>query len=166
MNSGFFTQSIGQLGFVVENLEKTIEAYSTQWQTYNWQLYTYGPQNLQFMHYHGHPTSYTIKVGLGYIGNTRIELIQNLEGKTVYTDHIEYHGYGLHHLGIYVQDKDAALNEIQSQGFHVIMDGGGQGLDGDGYFGYLNTEATLGVIYEIIQRPKRRPEPEKVFTSC
>lgn len=155
-STSFFNQSVGQLGFVVKDLEQSIENYYKQWNVCNWDIYTYGPHNLNYMTYYGHPTSYTIKIGLSYIGNSRIELIQNIEGKTIYTDHIANHGYGLHHFGIYIQDKQKAISTVQAKGFSIIMEGAGQGLDGDGYFGYLNTEEALGVVYEIIERPTRR----------
>lgn len=159
-NINFFNQPIGQLGFVVENLEQSIENYYKQWDVCSWDICTYGPQNLNLMTYYGLPSSYTIRIALSYIGESRIELIQNIEGETVYTDHIKKYGYGLHHLGIYVQDRFKAISDIKEKGFSIIMEGGGQGLDGDGYFGYIDTEQTLGVVYEIIERPKRRAAPE------
>jgi hypothetical protein len=36
-------------------------------------------------------------------------------------------------------------------------------LSGDGYFVYLNTDRLFGTTYELIERPKRRHEPEAVF---
>jgi methylmalonyl-CoA/ethylmalonyl-CoA epimerase len=45
----------------------------------------------------------------------------------------------------------------------MIMDGSGFGLDGDGHYAYLDTEAELGVTLELIQRPKGRMPPEKIF---
>ena len=43
------------------------------------------------------------------------------------------------------------------------MDGAGFGVDGVGWYAYLDTEARLGVTLELIQRPKRRHPPERVF---
>jgi methylmalonyl-CoA/ethylmalonyl-CoA epimerase len=45
----------------------------------------------------------------------------------------------------------------------MIMDGAGFGLDGDGHYAYLDTEAMLGVTLELIQRPMRRRPPEKIY---
>ncbi|MFA5468876.1 MAG: VOC family protein, partial [Sphaerochaetaceae bacterium] len=100
---------------------------------------------------------------LSYLGQTRIEIIENLEGDTIYTDFIAKHGYGLQHLGIYVNDIEKALEEAKKAGFSVIMEGGGFGLDGDGYFAYLDTENEFGISYELIQRPLKRHEPEEIY---
>lgn len=155
--------SIGQLGFVVENVDSMIQAYYENFGIGDWKIYTYGPQLLSFMTYKGKPTSYSSRIALGYFGSTRIELIQPIEGHTVYTDFIEEHGYGLQHLGIYVQDIQGSLAIVKKNGIEVIMEGGGFGLDGDGHFAYLDTEKRYGICYELIQRPLRRHEPDCVY---
>jgi hypothetical protein len=43
------------------------------------------------------------------------------------------------------------------------MDGAGFGLDGDGYYAYLDTEELVGTTIELIQRPRRRRPPEKIY---
>jgi hypothetical protein len=43
------------------------------------------------------------------------------------------------------------------------MEGGGHGLDGDGFYAYLDTEESLGTTYELIERPARRRKPELVL---
>jgi hypothetical protein len=45
----------------------------------------------------------------------------------------------------------------------MIQDGSGFGLDGDGHYAYLETEETLGVTLELIQRPSARVKPEKIY---
>ena len=152
-----------QVGFLVEDLEASIRGYIDRFGVGGWQVYTYGPKILNRMIYRGKNTSYSSRIGLNYISGTRIELIQPLEGQTVFNEFIEKHGYGQHHLGIYVDDIRAAITEAEAAGFTVIMEGGGHGLDGDGFFAYLDTEETLGTTYELIQRPQRRRVPEAVL---
>jgi len=152
-----------QIGFLVEDLEACIHSYNNQFGISGWQVYTYGPDNLNRMIYRGKNTAYSIHIGLNYIGATRIELIQPLEGLTIFTEFIEKHGYGQHHLGIYVNNIKEAITEAEAAGFIVIMEGGGHGLDGDGFFAYLNTEETLGTTYELIERPVRRRMPDMII---
>ena len=111
----------------------------------------------------GKPFSYSARIALSYFGESRIELIQNLEGDTVYEEFARKHGYGVHHLGIYVADIQAALEEARLAGIAVTMEGAGFGLDGDGHFAYLDTDDLFGTTYELIQRPKRRHEPEAIY---
>jgi len=161
--ASFLNRKVDQLGFVVKDINETIRNYYTYLGIGGWQIYTYGKPLLSFMKYRGKPIEYKAKIALSYFGETRVELIQNLEGKTIYTDFIEKHGYGLQHLGIYVTDITAGLAEAIGAGFNIIMEGGGFGLDGDGHFAYLDTEPYFGITYELIQRPLRRHEPEYVY---
>ncbi|WP_432962471.1 VOC family protein [Treponema sp. OMZ 840] len=165
MQADFLNRSIGQIGYVVENVDETVKNYYEKFGIGGWNIYTYGAPLLKFMNYKNKPIMYKAKVALTYFGQTRIELIQNLEGHTIYTDFIEKHGYGVQHLGIYVEDIQKALKDAAAAGFSVVMEGGGFGLDGDGHFAYLDTEEVYGITYELIQRPLRRHEPESVFPA-
>ena len=161
----FLNRSIGQIGYVVKDVEETVRNYYEKFGIGGWHFYTYAPPLLKFQNYYGKPVYHKFRIALGYFGNTRIELIQNLEGQTIYGDFIKEHGYGVQHLGIYVEDMQEALKDAAAAGYSVIMDGGGFGLDGDGHFAYLDTEKTCAVTFELIQRPKRRQEPEMVYPA-
>jgi methylmalonyl-CoA/ethylmalonyl-CoA epimerase len=104
-----------------------------------------------------------MRVALGYFGPMRVELIEAKEGETIYADFIKEHGYGFHHLGLLVEDMQSALSQAKAAGFDMIMDGSGFGPDGDGHYAYLDTEKEIGVTLELIQRPKNRYPPEKVY---
>jgi len=104
-----------------------------------------------------------MRIGLSYIGSMRIELIQPLEGESIYADFIKKHGYGVHHFGIVVEDMSEALRQASEAGYQVIMDGSGFGLEGDGHYAYLDTEVSLGVTLELISRPEKRVEPEMIY---
>ncbi|MDR1388487.1 MAG: VOC family protein [Treponema sp.] len=162
----FLGRSIGQIGYVVENVEETVKSYYERFGIGGWHFYTYKKPFLRFQNYHGKPASYSSRIALGYLGETRVEFIQSLEGPSIYTDFISSHGYGVQHLGIYVASMKEALAKASAAGFSVVMDGGGFGLDGDGHFAYLDTENYFGVTYELIERPKRRQEPDTVYPAA
>jgi len=84
-------------------------------------------------------------------------------GDTVYAEHVAKHGYGVHHLGVLVDDMSAALAQAEAAGLTMTQDGAGFGRDGDGHYAYLDTEEIIGVTIELIQRPKERAAPEKVY---
>jgi hypothetical protein len=93
----------------------------------------------------------------------RIELIEQVEGDTVYKEFIEKHGYGIHHIGVLTEDMQTALAQAEQAGISMTMDGAGFGPDRDGHYAYLDTEDDLGTTIELIERPKRRNPPEKIF---
>jgi len=76
---------------------------------------------------------------------------------------VREHGYGVHHFGVLVDDMEEALAQAEAAGLKMTMDGAGFGRDGDGHYAYLDTEDKIGVTIELIERPKGRLEPEKVY---
>lgn len=161
----FLKNGVGQVSQVVEDVERTVARY---WQLFGvgpWEFYTYQKPLLARQSYRGRPSDYSMRLALCWMGPTRYELIQPLRGPSVYEDFIRAHGYGVQHLGIVVTDMPAALEQARAAGIQMVMDGGGFGLDGDGWYAYLDTEELLGVTLELIQRPRRRHPPEKVYPA-
>ncbi len=159
----FLNNGVAQVAILVKDLDEAAEHYWKLFGIGPWHFYTYGKPLVQRMTYHGQPAEYRMLVALSYLGPTRIELIQPLEGDTVYADFIEEHGYGVHHFGVLVDDMEAALAEAEAAGLTMTMDGAGFGPDGDGHYAYLDTEDRLGVTIELIERPKERARPEKIY---
>ena len=158
-------KGIGQVAILVPDLDAAMRNY---WEGYGigpWHVYTYARPLVKEMSYHGKPADYKMRIGLSYFGPMRIELIQPLEGDSVYSDFIREHGYGVHHFGLIVDDMQAALKETEEAGLDMLMDGSGFGLEGDGHYAYLDTEKALGVTLELIQRPKSRHKPEAIYPA-
>ena len=62
-----------------------------------------------------------------------------------------------------LDDTRAEWHAFSRSGSLAIALGAGFGPDDDGHYAYLDTEARLGVTLELIERPKRRQPPEKVY---
>jgi methylmalonyl-CoA/ethylmalonyl-CoA epimerase len=159
----FLKDGVVQLAIVVKDLERTVEQWWSLFGIGPWHFYTYGKPLGQKMSYHGKPVEHEMRLALSYIGNLRVELIEPREGPTVYADFVKEHGYGAHHFGVLVSDMHAAIQQAAEAGLVMIMDGSGFGLDGDGHYAYLDTEGLIGTTIELIERPKGRLKPEKVY---
>ncbi len=159
----FLAKSIAQIALIVPNLEEAVEAYVRLFGIGPWHFYTYGKPLLNKMTYQGRPVEYSMRLALAYVGALRLELIELGEGETVYADFVREHGYGVHHIGVLVEDMTEALHRAKAAGLRVTQEGAGFGADGDGYYAYLDTEPLLGVTVELIQRPLRRTAPEKTY---
>ena len=159
----FLKNGVAQVAILVKDLDKTVENYWTMFGIGPWHFYTYGKPLVRQMSYHGRPADYKMRIALSQIGPLRIELIEAREGDSIYADFIKEHGYGIHHLGLLVDNMEDALAQTDSAELCMIQDGSGFGLDEDGHYAYLETEETLGVTLELIQRPKARVKPEKIY---
>lgn len=161
----FLDKGIAQVAIIVPNLEEAVENYWKLFGIGDWHFYTYGKPLVKRMTYYGNPSEYKMRVALSYFGPMRVELIEILEGDTVHADFVAEHGYGVHHFGVLVDSMEEGLAEAEAAGIKMIMDGAGFGLDGDGHYAYLDTEDKIGVTLELIERPKGRMTPEKVYPS-
>jgi catechol 2,3-dioxygenase-like lactoylglutathione lyase family enzyme len=159
----FLQDGVAQVAILVGNLEEAVEQYWKLFGIGPWHFYTYGKPLVKRMTYHGAPGEYRMRIALSYLGPLRIELIEPLEGDTVYADFVREHGHGVHHFGLLVEDMQEAIAEAEAAGLEMTQDGAGFGLDGDGHYAYLDTEDRIGVTLELIERPKGRVKPEKVY---
>ena len=90
----------------------------------------------------------------------QIELMQPLSGRSIYDEHLETRGEGLHHLKLFYPDCSAALERFRAQGISVIQSGK---IDADEFY-YLDTEESLGYVVEIGNNGKIR-EPERRYPA-
>lgn len=159
----FPLNGIAQVAIVVKNLEQTVKNLVHRFGCGPWHFYTYGKPLVKRMTRRGKPCEYRMKVALGYIGPMRVELIEPLEGDTVYKEFVEKHGYGVHHLGVLTENMRESLDRAAGCGLAMTMDGAGFGPDGDGHYAYLDTEDLIGTTIELIERPKGRAKPDRIY---
>lgn len=159
----FLEKGIDQVAVIVPDLEEAMRKYWEWLGVGPWRVYTYGKPLVKRMAYRGKPSVYKMRIALSFIGPLNIELIEMLEGDTIYADFVAEHGFGLHHFGIFVKDMEQALVEARAAGLSVVQEGSGFGLDGSGHYAYLDTEGLIGVTIELIELPKRRAAPDKIY---
>ena len=155
--------NMAQVCIVVPDLDKAVKNFYHTFGIGPWHFYTYGKPLVKRMTRNGKPTEYKMKVALSYFGTMRLELIEPLEGDTVYKEFIEKHGYGVHHLGILTDNMQESIQKAEEAGIKMTMDGAGFGPDDDGHYAYLDTENLISTTLELIERPKRRNPPEKIY---
>lgn len=161
--STLLDNGIAQIALVVPDLDQAVEDYWHSFGIGPWHFYTYQRPLLAISRYYGKEVDNALRIALSHFGPTRIELIEVKSGPSLQEDFIQEHGYGVQHLGILVDDMEAALEEARSKGFEVIQEGSGFGPDGDGHYAYLDTQEKFGITYELIERPQRRHPPEKIY---
>jgi len=74
----------------------------------------------------GEPCPFSFRLGITQIGPAAIELIQPVEGRTVYDEHLESAGEGFHHTCVTYPSRDAYANarrKLEQRGLEVIQHG-------------------------------------------
>ncbi|MBN1402451.1 MAG: VOC family protein [Anaerolineae bacterium] len=161
----FLRNGFEQIAILVEDLDRAVASYWEVLGVGPWTIYTYGKPLLKSAKYHGQEAEPVQRIALAALGTLRIELIEPVQGPSIFHDWVSVHGYGPHHVGVKVEDMEAALEEARQAGLRVIQEGAGYGLDGDGHYAYLDTEEALGMILELSEMPKRRIQPDRVYPS-
>jgi catechol 2,3-dioxygenase-like lactoylglutathione lyase family enzyme len=141
---------VGQLGFVVNNIEKALPHYSSFLNINTWYEPKYTEKQFQ---YDNEKIDLDVNLVIGYSGHLQIELVEAGDhGNHMYGQYIERHGEGLHHLGFYVSNLDEKLRVLDSLGIRVSLMGmfktAGGGL---AKFAYLDTDKICGITFEVIE---------------
>jgi methylmalonyl-CoA/ethylmalonyl-CoA epimerase len=151
-----------QCALIVEDLDEAVRRWNDELGIGPWTGYRLGPPLLKDMLYHGQQVEFSLRHALAWQGQVQFELVEPLEGPSIWADHLAEHGPGLHHLGKYVPDHPAAVAAAIAAGFEPLQSAHGFGVEGDGAFAYFRPPG-LAVVVELIEAPRVRIEPEFVY---
>lgn len=101
---------------------------------------------------YGEPGGYTLKFGYLKTATIVLELVETVEGHTIYADFLAKHGEGIHHVGYRAPAPlDQELAKWALQGIKPLM----VNYRDDTRYGwaYMDTEQLVGSIIEIVCDP-------------
>jgi methylmalonyl-CoA/ethylmalonyl-CoA epimerase len=114
--------------------------------------------------YHGRPAEFPSTVCLANVSGLNREVTQPLAGENIYTDFLASKGEGAQHFlfdcnGLGWEEKTATL---EAAGYSRVQSGKWRDRVS---FAYYGTEASIGTIVEVVDRPQgwQRPEPEETI---
>ena len=111
--------SIHHIGVVVEDIDKTMEFLSSIWGLGPWQTFEYvqGKEGLLA----GEP--FRLKVAFVKVGPTQFELLQPVEGNSVWAQFLKTNGEGVHHVAFMVPNWDEMVSHVLGHGGRMIAGG-------------------------------------------
>ena len=146
--------ALHQVGIPVKDLEKTVKDY--------WNILGIGPHAILTLEpphaygftYGGKPANHLkFKASFAQVGPVQFELMQSIEGHTIYDDYIAEHGEGANHLQYLVdsvEEMDKHVEIMSKQGSPLLM-GGRFGSNGG--FAYIDAVSTLKTVWEPVKMP-------------
>lgn len=94
-------------------------------------------------------------------GGTALEIMQPLFGPSIFQEHLDRHGEGIHHLAfdMGLRPWDERLAAFAQRGFPVSQSGR---FNRDNAFAFFDTEAATGTTFETYDTPSGYvwPEPD------
>jgi hypothetical protein len=154
-----------QVGVVVRDLRAAMRAYHELCGWAPWYVYEYAPPFFHDAELYGAPAEFTFLGAEVQAGPVWFELIQPLEGRSLYTDFLEEHGEGLHHVLVGWDPEEQApgaaggdgepaslrtareaRDRFAASGVGVLMSGK---LGASTEFFYLDTAPVTKVVLEL-----------------
>ncbi len=135
-----------QVAVIVESIEKTAEKYKN----------VFGWEYVNSVHmtakegdtYYGKPGEFEATLAFYRFANIEVEIIQPTEKESIWKDHLDKYGEGMHHLLFDVPDFDAAVKALQDQGM-VLAQAGQAGRYPGAQWAYFDAREQLGYFIEI-----------------
>ncbi len=161
MREPVFTET-KQIALVVRDLEATMRTYVQEYGIGPWEIYEFNPDTVAEMVKDGKPAECAFRLAVTMVGSVQWELIQPLDDKSIYAEHLATKGEGLHHVAVGTATSYSdSLAEARAKGRRVLQGGHYEGVT----FAYLSTDEDLGVITEIFDWPADLPpqKPDAVY---
>lgn len=164
MSDSFLGDTI-QICVVTEDFFRTIDGF-VKLGVGPWRVYTFGPHSVSEQTYRGKPGDYSMRLALAFSGNMMWEVIQPLEGDSIYKDWLKQHGEGIQHVAQSCGSLafEAQIREFERRGLTVIQSGFWRK---EVRYAYVSTDDLTGVVMELIGWPENYtlPEPEQWYPA-
>jgi hypothetical protein len=138
---------ITQVAWVTDDLDATEGALSAMFGVSGWTRMPdvrFGPDACT---YRGRAADFVADISLAYSGDLQLELIRPVSGASIYTEHLERHGAGLHHVCVEVDDLAGAVAAARAAGHEIVQEGSMAG--GAMEFAYVDTAAAGASYVEL-----------------
>ena len=157
---------ITQIGLVVSNVEATAKRCWEELGIGPWQFYTFDPaakdSKVEDMVIRGKRIDHAMRMGHAMIGDIDWEIIEPLDDKSLYAEHLRTHGEGIHHVLFDVENYEHTRKHLQEKHYQEIVSGKWVGNP----YCYFDLTGALGCIAEFWSPPEdltSLPDPESVY---
>jgi methylmalonyl-CoA/ethylmalonyl-CoA epimerase len=120
-------RKIHQIAWVTRDLEKSMKAWVDNLKVGPWTVLTFTEKTLKYLDVDGKRVTEPFKflIGISWIGEIQVELIQPVYGPMIYEAFIQKHGEGLHQFKERVSqdDIDQVLEQYKAKGIEVTQTG-------------------------------------------
>jgi len=135
---------------VVKDIDKSVKSFADTFGINFGDIRTIDDKVLIERTYRGKPGNFSFKIAFADVGDMKLEVIQPLEGDSIYRDFLREHGEGLQHIGWYKPDTkeefDETIRKLEQAGFPCIMSGyASHGVA----FAYFDTTKLLHTTLEL-----------------
>lgn len=145
MKSPTLASRVFQIGYVVPDLTAAIAFFKEKMGVPR--FLEIRNINLADQTFRGKPANLHHSIAFGYLGDLQIELIQPISGTSTYSEFLEKNpGGGAQHIGLRVEDFDAACAEMKANGYEIVQ----SARNGNTRIAYFDTDGDVGTLTELV----------------
>jgi len=138
-----------QIGVVVRDIERSMKILREVFGIGPFRVLNLPhPDRADQQYYQGQKIRYKTIQAFAQLGAMELELIQPIEGKTIWSDFLDQHGPGIHHLRCNVPELGPALELTKQHGIGITQQGAGV-REGTTWVNF-DTEKLIGFTMEIM----------------
>jgi hypothetical protein len=153
---------VTQIGLVVKSADETAKRCWEEFGLGPWTFYTFSPSNVGEMTIRGQRVDHAMRTAHAIIGEIDWEIIEPLDDRSIYAEHLRMHGEGLHHILFDVEDYADARAHLRAKGHDELTSGRWLG----NLYGYFDTRKSLGCVTELWTAPPAGvavPAPDSTY---
>lgn len=141
-----------QIGVVVRDLDATIKVLTEVFGMGPFRIFNLPPADKPDLprFYYGRPTDYTTRQAFTELGPVELELIQPIAGDSIFTDFLEKHGPGIHHIRFNVDRMEPVVEHLKKHDIGIAQSG--QGIRPGTEWANFDTEKLIGFTIEVLKK--------------
>ncbi len=116
-----------QIGVVVADIEQSIHYLGEIFGIGPFRIVDWPPAGRSDIQkfYHGQPGNFTARMAFAELGPVELELIQPVEGESIWADFLRERGGGIHHIRFNVDDTQPVQEYLAEKGIPAAQHGSG-----------------------------------------
>lgn len=144
---GIGTHIVTQIGLVVKDIEKSIDAYVDVLGLPRPQVIVTDAYDLAETNYRGKPSQAQAKLAFFNMGQVQIELIEPIGEPSTWKEALDANGDGVHHIAFQIKDTGKVVAYLEGKGIHLVQ----QGKYTGGMYSYVDASQSLGLVLELLE---------------
>jgi methylmalonyl-CoA/ethylmalonyl-CoA epimerase len=140
-----------QIGAVVTNLDQTVQTLIEVFGFGPFRIFDWPPPERTDIeeYYYGKRVHFKARKAFTDMGPVELELIQPLEGESIYFDFLREHGPGLHHIRFNIPELEPVVEYLAQKDIPVSQMG--SGLRPGTLWANFDTEKLIGFTMEVMK---------------
>jgi len=144
---GIGTHIVTQIGLVVKDIEKSINAYVDVLGLPRPEVIITDGYELAETKYRGKPSHAQAKLAFFDMGQVQIELIEPIGEPSTWKEFLDANGDGVHHIAFQIKDTGKVVAYLEGKGIPLVQ----QGKYTGGMYSYLDASEPLGLVLELLE---------------